>query len=124
MLESLFVLLIFQLLGTTLGLAFQVPIPGPVMGLVLLAGWTLARLPLPGELPATASTLLRHLSLLFVPAATGIIQHLERLVAEGWILILALVVSTTLALVVGTLTFLWVVRWTGTLPEPEELRRD
>ena len=60
--------------------------------------------------------------LLFVPAAVGIIQHLDRLALEGKILLTAVVVSTILALIVGALTFVVMVRLTGALPEGEELR--
>jgi putative effector of murein hydrolase LrgA (UPF0299 family) len=66
--------------------------------------------------------LIAHLSLLFVPAAVGIVQHLDRLVLEGKILLTAVVVSTILALIVGALTFVVMVRLTGALPEGEELR--
>jgi len=62
------------------------------------------------------------LSLLFVPAAVGIVQHLDRLALEGKILLTAVVVSTILALIVGALTFVVMVRLTGALPEGEELR--
>ena len=124
MLESLFVLLDFQLAGTTLGLALKLPIPGPVLGFALLAFWMLLKWPLPEAMNATASTLLKHLSLLFVPAATGMIQHLDRLTVEGGPLLLAVVLSTTLALIVGALTFVLMVRWTRAFPEPEEVRHD
>ena len=66
--------------------------------------------------------MIAHLSLLFVPAAVGIIQHLDRLALEGKILLTAVVVSTILALIVGALTFVVMVRLTGALPEGEELR--
>ena len=49
----------------------------------------------PGEeLKSTSGTLLQHLSLLFVPAGTGIMVHLHR-VADEWLpLLLSLLVST------------------------------
>ncbi len=124
MLESLFVLLAFQLMGTTVGLALKLPIPGPVLGFALLASWMLLKFPLPEAMGTTASTLLQHLSLLFVPAATGMIQHLERLLVEGWALLLSVVLSTTLALIVGALTFVLMVRWTRAYPTSEEVRHD
>ena len=66
--------------------------------------------------------MIAHLSLLFVPAAVGIVQHLDRLALEGKILLTAVVVSTVLALIVGALTFVVMVRVTGALPKGEELR--
>ena len=52
---------------------------------------------------ATGSTLLQHLSLLFVPAGVGIMVHLHR-VADEWLpLLLSLLISTAATLVVTAL---------------------
>ena len=52
---------------------------------------------------ATAETLLSHLSLLFVPAGVGIIQHGARLAEEWLALTLALVLSTLITVAVTAL---------------------
>ena len=92
-------LLVLQLVGDVLARAFSLPLPGPVIGMLLLMpalGWR----PLREPVTEVARFLLAHLSLLFVPAGVGIV------VAAGsgsghWIAILAsLVVSTVLALAV------------------------
>ena len=55
------------------------------------------------ELQQTAQSLLQHLSLLFVPAGTGILVHLNR-VGDEWLpLVLAIVLSTLLTLVITAL---------------------
>ncbi len=115
-------LLGFQFLGTAAVMGLGVPIPGPVAGLLFLIGWRGMNAPRPKLLKETAQGLIAHLSLLFVPAAVGIVQHLDRLALEGKILLTAVVVSTILALIVGALTFVVMVRVTGALPEGEELR--
>ena len=84
--------------------------------------WLGVNAPRPKLLKETAEALIAHLSLLFVPAAVGIVQHLDRLAYEGKILLAAVVVSTILALIVGALTFVMMVRFTGTTAEGEELR--
>jgi holin-like protein len=122
MLAAFSTLLGFQLLGTSAVLALHLPIPGPVGGLFLLALWLFARGPTPLELPETANQLIAHLSLLFVPAATGIVQHLERLRAEGAVLFIAVVGSTALALIVGALTFVLMVRLTQSPPQADEVK--
>ena len=123
MIEALVFLLVFQLAGTALVVAAAVPIPGPVVGLVLVVAWMVARLPTPTELARTSQVLVAHLSLLFVPAATGIIRHLDRLSAEGWALLVAIVVSTVLALLVSAVTFVLAARGFGAGAEREEIRR-
>jgi holin-like protein len=56
------------------------------------------RLPQGAGLPAASGGLLATLSLLFVPAGVGIVQHLPRLAAEWPALAAALVVSTAATL--------------------------
>ena len=121
-LKAITFLLGFQLLGTTAVMGMGLPIPGPVAGLLFMIGWLGLNAPKPKLLKETAQALIAHLSLLFVPAAVGIVQHLDRLAYEGKILLMAVVVSTILALIVGALTFVMMVRLTGTPPEGQELR--
>jgi len=47
--------------------------------------------PLPSELGATVDTLLNHLSLLFVPAGIGVVQHFDRLPTAITLAVTALV---------------------------------
>ena len=89
MIAALAVLLTFQLLGEAIAQVSHLPVPGPVIGMVLLflaLQWHSA---LPESLRTTAQTLLSHLSLLFVPAGVGVIQY-GALLAKEW---LALTIS-------------------------------
>ena len=60
MLGSLTILLVFQLVGEALSLAFGLPVPGPVIGFVLLLFALLLRHGVPDELRTTATGLLQH----------------------------------------------------------------
>jgi holin-like protein len=111
MVPALATLLVFQLLGETLVLLSGAPVPGPVLGLALLL---LALLLRPAGLEAikpTAQGLLQHLSLLFVPAGVGVMQHLQRLGDEALALGVALVLSTLLGLAASAATMLALMRW-------------
>jgi holin-like protein len=100
---GLMVLLIYQLLGEFLVLFFQVPIPGPVVGMMLLFCTLLLRRRTPAALDTTASGLLSHLSLLFVPAGVGVLVHWHRIQSEWLALTLALFISAIITLVVTAL---------------------
>ena len=103
MIGALAILLAFQLLGELLVHLGGLPVPGPVLGMVLLFLTLLGRGALPESLRSTAQTLLSHLSLLFVPAGVGIIQHGARL-AEEWLAVaIALLLSTLLTVAVTAL---------------------
>ena len=105
MLLALFALLFFQLLGESLARALSLPIPGPVIGFVLFA-LALAAVPaLRREVEPTANGLLRHLALLLVPAAVGVIQQGRLLRTEALPIGAALLLSTWAALAVTALVF-------------------
>lgn len=98
MLRGWAVLLVFQLLGEVISRLLRLPIPGPVIGMVLLLVALSLRLPADEGLRAVSSGLLSHLSLLFVPAGVGIMLHAPRLATEWPALVAALVVSTTVTI--------------------------
>lgn len=100
MIAALTLLLVFQLVGEVITRALALPIPGPVIGMALLFLALLVRGDPGDKLRQTAGTLLQHLSLLFVPAGTGIVLYGDRLAAEWLPLAVALAGSTALALVV------------------------
>jgi holin-like protein len=104
MIAALTQLLIFQLAGEVIARGLALPVPGPVLGMVLLFAALALRGGPSAELQQTGQGLLQHLSLLFVPAGTGVMLHLGR-VADEWLpLAAALVVSTAATLAVTALT--------------------
>lgn len=107
MLSALTTLLCFQALGEALAFALALPLPGPVLGLALALAYLLLRPAAIHALRPTALDMLRHLSLLFVPAGVGIMLHGARLQAEGWKLLLAVLVSTVLTLAVTAVVTRW-----------------
>lgn len=100
-LTGLTVLLLCQLVGDVLARLSGLPIPGPVLGMVLLLVGLLVRGHVPSTLDTVSTTVLSHLSLLFVPAGVGIVVVLP-LVVQQWLpLAVAIVGSTLLAIAVG-----------------------
>lgn len=100
MLAALTALLLCQLIGEAVVRLTYLPVPGPVLGLVLMLAFLALRKSIPGSLETTASGLLKHLSLLFVPAGVGVLQHLARIQAEWLALAAALLVSSVATIVV------------------------
>jgi putative effector of murein hydrolase LrgA (UPF0299 family) len=110
MIVALAILLVCQLAGEAVVHLISLPIPGPVVGMILLCAPLLARKALSSALDDTADGLLRHLSLLFVPAGVGVVQHLDRLGADGLRLVAVIVLTTALTLAVTALVFEWLAR--------------
>jgi holin-like protein len=113
MIEAILILLGCQLVGETLTRGFGLPVPGPVLGMALLFAVLQVRTRLRPDAPgveslplgAVVTFLLANLSLLFVPAGTGITSHAATLTEHGVGLITALVLSTAVTLAVTALVF-------------------
>jgi holin-like protein len=79
MIPGLLQLLVFQGIGELLARFLLPAVPGPVLGLLALLGWlTLRRRVAPG-LDTVAAAFSRHLGLLFVPAAVGVVMFVPQL---------------------------------------------
>lgn len=113
MIAGLALILCCQLAGEAVARGLSLPIPGPVIGLIVLFGLLVLRdraAPIAvgplrdGRVETTAKGLLAHLSLMFVPAGVGVMQQLDLIASRGFAigLILAGSVLITLLATVGT----------------------
>ena len=93
----------YQLAGEVCVRLLGLSIPGPVMGMLFLLLTLALRGGAPTSLEVTATTLLKHLSLLFVPAGVGVIVHLNRISSEWLPILAALVLSTVISLTITAL---------------------
>lgn len=99
MLLGLMILLGCQLIGELLVVALGVPVPGPVVGMLLLViALLIAKGRVPEALRRVSNGLLGHLALLFVPAGVGLMNHFELLAKEWMMLAVTLVVSTAITM--------------------------
>jgi len=110
MLQGFVLLLGFQLGGEILVRLVGIGIPGPVAGMGLLAIGCLISARLRRAAEAAARLLIANLSLLFLPAALGVVQFLPLLGRHGLAVGAAILGSTVLALAVTALTFRFCVR--------------
>jgi holin-like protein len=102
--------LLFQCAGEAIAHVANIPIPGPVLGMALLLVVLLVRGRAGEAMTTTADGLAKHLSLLFVPAGTGVMLHVTQIEAEWVPIVAAIVISTVLAMAAAALTFQWIVR--------------
>ncbi len=110
MVNALLALLGFQLAGEVIVRALGAPLPGPVLGMLLLFVALSVRGRVPEPLRRASQGLLGNLSLLFVPAGVGVIVHLQLLAADWWRLLIAIVASTLVTLLVTALVMQAAIR--------------
>jgi len=100
MIASLTLLLACQLAGEVIARLSHLPVPGPVIGMGLLFFGLVIRGEVPAALEDMSGRLLSHLSLLFVPAGVGIMQHLDLILAAWLPITVSLLASTALTVAV------------------------
>jgi holin-like protein len=122
MIHGLAALLACQLAGESIARGLSLPVPGPVIGIVILLLAFAAMDARTGRDPAEADTLgiastadgfLKHLSLLFVPAGVGVFAIAPALGTHALPLAVALIVSTAVTLAATVMVFAAVKRRFG-----------
>ena len=108
-LSGLALLLLCQSIGEAAARGLKLPLPGPVLGMLLLLG-LLALPAVRAPVAAAADGLLQHLSLLFVPVGVGVITHLAVVAEYGLRIGLVLLLSTVAGLAVTALVLAGLLR--------------
>ena len=106
MLNSIFIILFFQLIGEFIQKFLELSIPGPVVGLFLLLTILLFikkshyKIPFNFEINLINSSenLLNYLPLLFIPVGVGVVLHLSLLEENVVPVMLVIIIGTLLTL--------------------------
>lgn len=112
-LTGITILLVYQLVGEVSSRLLHLPVPGPVLGMLLLFCTLVWRGSLEKTLDTASSALLSYLSLLFVPAGVGVIMHFGRIGDEWLPISAALLLSALITLAATALIMQGVSRLLG-----------
>lgn len=94
-------LFVFQLLGEITVRILSLPLPGPLAGMLLLFFALVIYKKVPRALDQSATLLIQHFMLLFIPAVTGVMLYFDRL-KEEWFPFLMAGIFGTLATILAT----------------------
>jgi len=108
MLKGLFIIFFYQLLGEAIQKFFEINIPGPVIGLILLLltfiffskKFTQSK-KIIKEISTISHQIINYLSLLFVPIGVGVVMHINYL-GDNLFTIFSIIIIGTLATLVFT----------------------
>ena len=117
MIHALLALLLCQLAGEAAARVLSAPLPGPVIGMLLMLALFMLSNRFAEFMRPTSQAILANLSLLFVPAGVGVVGHVSTLGAQAVSLLIAVVASTILAIAAGAGAFVVVARLTGAADE-------
>jgi holin-like protein len=102
MLNSIFTIFLFQLIGEFIQKFADISIPGPVIGLILLLSVLLIRGKffikshiIENNLVDLSERFLAYLPLLFIPVGVGVVMHLS-LLEENLISVISIIILGTL----------------------------
>ena len=107
---ELAVLLAIYLLGCQMAVWFAWPIPGGVIGMVLLLLAFALGVVKPAALQMGASLLMAEMLLFFIPALMSLLDYGGLLRSDGWRILLVIGVSTLMVMLVTAFTVELVVR--------------
>lgn len=112
-------LLVLQWVGEVLVQSLGLPLPGALVGALLLLVGLLLLGRLPKALEQTSGALLQNLMLLFIPIVAGVMLHFERIASE-WLPFLASGIGgAVLTLLVTAAVFRWLLQRSGQKTEVE-----
>ena len=111
-LGAIFLILFCQLAGEVSVRLISAPVPGPVLGMVLLFIYLCVKRHISQSIETVGGTLLSHLSLLFVPAGVGIICYAHQIQDE--------LMAISASIVGGTIASIAFVAWLAQRVLPKE----
>ena len=91
----------------------RLPVPGTVIGILILLGALLAYGRVPDPLRRVAVFLLAHLNLLYVPAGVGVLAYVALVRNDLLPIVVVLFVSTFLSMIASALAFHWTAKLTA-----------
>lgn len=113
MIAQIMLLYIIYLIGSWVQYIFALPIPGSIIGMVLLFILLLS-----GGIKLTwiqdgAGWMMDHLVLFIIPATVGVMGYFSLFAGKGFLLIPIVLISTVLVIITSGATSQWLMRRKG-----------
>lgn len=110
LLRPILIVFLCLLLGQVIVDGFGLPLPASIIGLLLLFLALQLGIVKIGMMQQLAKIMLDHLVLLVIPACISIMQYLDVIADDLWILLTATIISTLLVLISTAKSYEWLRR--------------
>ncbi len=121
MIYALAALVGLHLLGELIVRGLALPVPGALVGMLLLLGALSWQGRTPAALVRVGGTLLRHMMLLLVPTLAGVMVHAQRVWSEGLSFLAACVAGAAVTLAITAATLNWMLKRAARRTSPREV---
>jgi len=105
LINGLIIILLCQFAGELLAYGLGLPIPGTIIGMVLLLLGLMLSQPCRQQVEPAVSVLIRHLTLLFFPIGAGLVLEWPTFAQHGSAIIIALTLGTLATIVIVAVGF-------------------
>ena len=113
MLSGIMTLLLFTVTGNLISDGLGLPVPGAVIGLILLVGYIQFRGDIDDSLEMVSQFCIRYLAALFLPGLVGVFFMGDLLTRQWLPLALVTLVATPVTLVMTALLMQWLLKIFG-----------
>lgn len=104
------VLLSLLFIGNIISEFFALPIPGSIIGMVMLFIILIMRKSVPQSVDQVSSGLISIMGMLFVPAGVGISQYFDLLARDWFVIFFTAILTTFISLAVSAYLFTFLMR--------------
>jgi holin-like protein len=118
MLYAITALFALQLLGEAIVHFTQLPLPGALVGTLLLLAALIIHGRTPQALERVGTVLLQNMMLLFIPVIAGVMLEFDNLASQWQPFVLACIFGAAITFVATLLSFRWMLRWQARKEQP------
>jgi len=98
--EAIIILGIY-LLGEFISQVLSLPIPGNILGMIILLFLLLTKVVKLEQIETTANFLLDHLAFFFIPAGVGLMTSVN-IIKDSWLKLIVVCIATTIIIIAST----------------------
>lgn len=101
LLRETIIIISIYLIGTFISSRFNVPIPGNILGMLILLFLLCTKVIKLEQIQTISNFLLDHLAFFFIPAGVGLMSSAE-IIKDTWIKLIIICIITTIIIIVST----------------------